>query len=44
MAVIVHSPGFDSPAVETVEQYLMFDAQCRTQFIFPEEQQLYILG
>lgn len=43
IAVIVHSPGFDSPAVETVEQYLMFDAQCRTQFIFPEEQQLYIL-
>lgn len=42
-ALIVHSPGFDSPDTETVEQYLMFDAQCRTQFIFPEEQQLYIL-
>lgn len=40
-AVIVHSPNNSDCELETVEQRLMYDAECRTQFLFPEEQELY---
>lgn len=40
-AVIVHSPGKNDWEFETVEQKLMFDSECRTQFVFPDEQDLY---
>lgn len=40
-AIIVHSPGNDDWKLETVEQRLMLDSECRTQFVFPEEQELY---
>lgn len=42
-AVIVHSPGEDNEDIETVEQRLLLDAECNTDFIFPEEQIPYIL-
>lgn len=35
-AVVVHSPPSLRDDDESVEQYLMYDAGCRTQFIFPE--------
>ena len=41
-AVIIHSPGNLDGSVETVEQRLVFDPDCRTQFLFPEEQELYV--
>ncbi len=41
-AVIVHSPGALDASVETVEQRLVFDPDCRTQFLFPGEQELYL--
>lgn len=42
-AIIVHSPGEDNDGTETVEQRLLLDAECNTDFIFPEEQIPYIL-
>lgn len=42
-AIIVHSPGEDNDDTETVEQRLLLDAECNTDFIFPEEQIPYIL-
>lgn len=42
-AVIVHSPGEDNEDIETVEQRLLLDTECNTDFIFPEEQIPYIL-
>lgn len=35
-AVIVHSPPSARPDDDSVEQYLMCEADCRTQFLFPE--------
>ena len=39
-AVIVHC-GKEDGSARTVEQQLMYDGDCRTQFIFPEEKEIY---
>lgn len=42
-AIMVHCAPADSYANETVEQQLMMDAHCRTQFIFPEPGEVLVL-
>ena len=42
-AVIVHCDGSDKDLSLSVEQELMLDADCRTQFIFAENNQAYYL-
>ena len=42
-AIIVHSPASNDENDETIEQHLMLDANCRTQFIFAENQEIYVL-
>ncbi len=42
-AVIVHCAGEISPSGQTIEQVLMNDPECRTQFLFAEERELYQL-
>lgn len=42
-AVIVHCAREASPSDETIEQVLMKDGECRTQFLFAEERELYQL-
>ena len=41
-AVVVHSPPSSDPFDETIEQTLMNDADCRTQFVFAAEGESYI--
>jgi len=41
--VVVHCAREYSPADETIEQVLMKDGECRTQFIFAEEKEIYQL-
>lgn len=42
-AIIVHCAKEYSPFDETIEQQLMMDGECRTQFIFAEEKEIYKL-
>ena len=42
-AVIVHCAKEYSPMDSTIEQVIMLDGECRTQFIFAEERELYKL-
>lgn len=42
-AVIVHCAKAISPSDETIEQVLMNDGECQTQFLFAEERELYQL-
>ena len=42
-AVLVHCAGEQSSSDQTMEQLLMIDGDCRTQFIFAEDNQLYKL-
>ena len=42
-AVIVHCSEQDKDSGDTIEQRLMTDAQSRTQFIFAEEEERYII-
>ena len=42
-AVIVHRSEQDKDSGDTIEQRLMTDAQSRTQFIFAEEEERYII-
>lgn len=39
-AVVIHSPG-DKADGDTIEQYLVRDSECRTQFIFPDLYDIY---
>lgn len=41
VAVVVHSP-YDDAWDKTVEQELMLDSECGTQFLFPENGQVYL--
>lgn len=41
--ILVHCAKESSPSGETIEQELMRDGECRTQFIFAEEQEIYQL-
>ena len=43
LAIVVHSPSSNDLIEETIEQRLMIDANCRTQFIFAENQEIYVL-
>lgn len=42
-AVIVHCAKEHSPFDQTIEQVMMMDGECRTQFIFAEEKEIYQL-
>lgn len=42
-AVIVHCAREASPSDETIEQVMMKDGECRTQFLFAQERELYQL-
>ena len=42
-AYMVHCAKEISEFEDTIEQELMFDGECRTQFTFAEEQELYLL-
>ena len=42
-AVIVHCAKEYSPFDQTIEQAMMMDGECRTQFIFAEEKEIYQL-
>mgnify|MGYP003290248275 CR=1 FL=1 len=42
-AVLVHCAKEYSPLDETIEQTMMLDGECRTQFIFAEEKEIYQL-
>ncbi len=42
LAIVVHSPP-DKTQDITIEQYLLRDPQCHTQFIFPEANEIYTL-
>ena len=42
-AIIVHCAKEYSPFEETIEQTMMLDGDCRTQFIFAEEKEIYKL-
>lgn len=42
-AVIVHCAPSDSPSGLTIEQEILTDAECRTQFLFAEEGEFYVL-
>ena len=41
-AIVVHSPPPLGPFDETIEQQLMNDADCRTQFVFANEGEAYV--
>lgn len=42
-AVLVHCAKEYSPGDSTIEQVMMLDGECRTQFIFAEEKEIYRL-